>query len=99
MIRVLETRISAGTIPDKINGIIILAGMVDMESSRRGLIELTEQSDRIIEGVILARKHPEAKLFLTGGSGSLDQSEKLREADYLEKLAVSLGIDENRIGL
>lgn len=97
MMRVLENRISAGIIPDKIDGIIVLAGMVDMEASRYGLIELTEQSDRIIEGVILARKHPDAKLILTGASGSLEQSEKLREADYLEKLAVSLGMVKDRL--
>jgi len=93
----LENRISAGTLPDQIYGIIVLAGMVDMKVSRKELIELTEQSDRIIEGVILAKKHPEAKLIITGGSGSLEQSENLREADYLQKLAIILGIAKDRI--
>ncbi|MBA4323285.1 MAG: YdcF family protein, partial [Odoribacter sp.] len=97
MMRTLENRIPAGTIPAKIDGIIVLSGMVNIEASRGELIELTEQADRIIDGIILARKHPEAKLIITGGSGSLKQGEKFREADYLEKLSISLGIDKDRL--
>ena len=97
MMRSLENRIPAGTIPSKINGVIVLAGMVNMESSRKGLIELTEQSDRIIEGIIMLQKYPEAKLIITGGSGYLKQGENLKEADYLKKLAISLGVNEERI--
>ena len=97
MMSILENRIPVGQIPEKVDGIIVLAGMVDMESSRGGLIELTDQSDRIIQGIILSKKHPEARLIITGGSGSLKQSENLREADYLEKLAVLLGISKNRL--
>ena len=97
MMGLLENRIHAGKIPKKIDGIIVLAGMVEMESSRGELIELTEQADRIVEGIILARKHPEARLIITGGSGNLRQGEKYREADYLEKLSISLGIDKDRL--
>jgi len=95
--RSLENRIPASMPPDKIDGIIVLAGMVDMEASRGELIELTDQADRIIEGIILAKKYPEAKLIITGGSGYLKQDENLKEAGYLEKLAVSLGISRNRL--
>jgi uncharacterized SAM-binding protein YcdF (DUF218 family) len=97
MMSLLENRISAGKIPEKIDGIIVLAGMVDMGSSRGGLIELTDQADRIVQGIILSKKHPEARLIITGGSGYLKQNENLREADYLEKLAVLLGISKNRL--
>lgn len=94
---ILENRIPAGQIPERIDGIIVLAGMVDMEASRKGYVELTEQSDRIVEGVILARKYPEAKLVLTGSSGFLVEDPRFIEADYLKRLAVSLGIEEERI--
>ena len=97
MMRSLENRIPAGDIPDKIDSIIVLAGAVDMEASRFELIELTEQADRIIEGIILAKKHPEVRLIVTGGSGNLKQDEKFKEADFLEKLSLSLGIDKERI--
>lgn len=97
MMRSLENRIPAGTIPSKINGVIVLAGMVNMKSSRKGLIELTEQSDRIIEGIIMVQRYSGAKLIIIGGSGSLKQGENLKEADYLKKLAISLGVNEERI--
>lgn len=97
MFKTLEMRVQAGKIPEKIDGIIILAGAVEMESSRPGLVELTDRADRIIEGVILARRYPEARLILTGGSGGLDQDERLKESDYLEKLSLSLGIDKDRL--
>lgn len=97
MMRSLENRIPAGTIPSNVNGVIVLAGMVNMESSRKGLIELTEQSDRIIEGIIMVQRYPGARLIITGGSGSLNQGENLKEADYLKKLAISLGVNKERI--
>jgi uncharacterized SAM-binding protein YcdF (DUF218 family) len=93
----LENRIPAGDIPDKIDGIIVLAGAVDMEASRFELIELNEQADRIVVGIILSKKHPEAKLILTGSSGNLKQDEKFIEADYLKRLSLLLGIDKEGI--
>ena len=97
LIGLLENRILAGHIPDKIDGIIVLAGAVNMEASRFELIELTEQADRIIVGIILTKKHPEARLIVTGGSGNLKRDEKFKEADYLEKLSLALGIDKERM--
>jgi uncharacterized SAM-binding protein YcdF (DUF218 family) len=97
MIGVLENRIPAGHMPDRIDGIIVLAGAANMEASRFELIELTEQADRIIAGIILSKKHPEAKLIITGGSGNLKQDEKFKEADYLKKLSLLLGTQEERI--
>ena len=97
MFSLLESRIPPGHIPDKIDGIIVLAGAVDMEASRHGLIELNDQADRIIAGIILAKKHFETKLILTGGTGYLKQDEKFKEADYLRQLALSLGVNKDNI--
>lgn len=93
----IENKVQPGSIPDEIDGIIVLVGMVDMKACRPGMVELTEKSDRIIESIILAKKYPKTKLIITGGSGSLDQDQRYREADYLEKLAVSLGITKDRL--
>lgn len=93
----LEERIPQGPISEKIDGIIVLAGMVEMEASREGLVELTDQSDRIVEGMILARKYPHARLILTGSSGFIEQQEDLVEADYLARLAVAMGIKSERM--
>lgn len=96
-ISILENRIPAANIPDEIDGIIVLTGMVNMHSSHAGLVELNASADRIINGVILAQKHPQAKLIITGGTGSLIQHEGLREADYLKRLSIALGVKEQRI--
>ena len=96
-ISILENRIPTANIPDEIDGIIVLTGMVNKHSSRAGLIELSSSADRIINGVILAQKYPQAKLIITGGTGSLIQNESLKEADYLKKLSIALGVREQRI--
>ena len=96
-ISILENRIPASNIPDEIDGIIVLTGMVNMKSSRAKLVELSSSADRIINGIILAQKHPQAKLIITGGTGSLIQNESLKEADYLKRLSIALGVKEQRI--
>ena len=58
---ILENRIPLADIPGEVDGIIVLTGMVNMHSSRAGLVELSSSADRIINGVILAQKHPESK--------------------------------------
>ncbi len=95
--RTLEGRVPAGRITADIAGIIVLGGAIDVGISRHGRIELLSSADRIVDAVILANKYPKAKLVLTGGSGSLDQSQDLREADYLRRLAIALGIGAERI--
>lgn len=94
---ILENRIPLSDIPDEIDGIIVLTGMVNMKSSRSGLIELNSSADRIVNGVILAQKHPQAKLVITGGAGSLIQDKGLKEADYLKRLSMDMGVKQERI--
>jgi len=94
---ILENRIPLADIPDKVDGIIVLTGMVNRHSCRSGLVELNSSADRIINGIILAKKYPQAKLVITGGTGSLNQNDSLKEADYLKRLSIDLGIKEKRI--
>ena len=96
-IALLENRIPAARIPDEIDGIIVLSGMVNKQCSRNGLIELNSSADRIINGLILAKRYPDARLVISGGAGSLLQNESLKEADYLKRLSIDLGIREERI--
>ena len=90
-------RVPAGKVTDDISGIIVLGGILDVGICRQGHIELLDDADRIVYGVFLARQYPRAKLILSGGSGSLDQSQRLREADYLKQLAIMLGVEPGRI--
>ena len=95
---ILEDRIPAADIPDEVDGIIVLSGMVNRHSSHAGLVELTSSADRIINGVILAKKYPKTKLIISGGTGSLIQDERnLKEAEYLKRLSIDLGVKKERI--
>lgn len=89
----LETRFSNVAVPKYIDGIIVLAG--GFEVSKSGTVQFGTLS-RIIQGIILAQQHPEAKLIFSGGSGSV-LNQNLREADYMKKLAVKIGISADRI--
>jgi uncharacterized SAM-binding protein YcdF (DUF218 family) len=97
LIQKLEMRIPPGKVTNDIAGIIVLGGVLDMDICRQGHIELSDSADRIVYGVILAKQYPRAKLILSGGSGSLDQSQRLREADYLKQLVIMLGVEPGRI--
>ena len=60
---------SDGRDPD---GIIILGGAVDQESSAaRGSIEMNGASERMTTAVELAKRFPKARVVFSGGSGSL----------------------------
>jgi uncharacterized SAM-binding protein YcdF (DUF218 family) len=100
MMRALEDRFPqpAANMPAP-TGIIVLGGAVDQQITRlRGPIELTDGADRMTEGVMLARRFPNAKLVFTGGSAALLGSPH-REAQVAEKLFLGLGIPQEQIVL
>ena len=71
MLLVLEQRFPrpAG-LPEKIDGILVLGGAVDPAISRSyGETVFNSSIVRVLGGVALARRHPEAKLALIGGEG------------------------------
>ncbi|MDP2356692.1 MAG: YdcF family protein [Beijerinckiaceae bacterium] len=98
MMRTLEDRFPppAANMPAP-TGIIVLGGALDEQITRfRGPIELTEGGDRMTEGVMLARRFPDAKVIFTGGSAALLGSPD-REAQAAEKLFLGLGIPQERL--
>ena len=59
-------------LPDRIEGIMVLGGAVDPRISLAyGETVFNGSIARVLAGVALARKHPEAKLALVGGEGDL----------------------------
>jgi uncharacterized SAM-binding protein YcdF (DUF218 family) len=59
-------------LPDRIDGILVLGGAVDPRISLAyGETVFNGSIARVLAGVALARKHPEAKLALVGGEGDL----------------------------
>ena len=59
-------------LPDRIDGILVLGGAVDpVLSLAYGETVFNSSVARVLAGIALARKHPEAKLALVGGEGEL----------------------------
>lgn len=99
LIRPLEERFPVPDVPAHIDGIIVLGGAVDPERSRpHGEVALNESAARITETVVLARRHPEAKILLSGGDASIfPRAGAEMEADATRRLMVELGVAEERI--
>ncbi len=97
MLTPLENRFSRpDPAPAHVDGIIVMGGFSEpnLERARRE-IELDDAADRIIEGMRLARTYPDAKLVVTGGSGSLTGKSK-PEAEKARDLLAALGFSGPR---
>ncbi len=63
----LEDRVPLTTLPDHVDGIIVLGGSVEASvSAARGQVALGESGERMMAGASLARRYPDATLVLTG---------------------------------
>jgi uncharacterized SAM-binding protein YcdF (DUF218 family) len=99
LIRPLEQRFPVPELPAHIDGIIALGGAVDPDRSRNpGEVALNQAAARITETVVLARRHPEAKILLSGGDASiLPRAGEEMEADATRRLMIELGVPAERI--
>jgi uncharacterized SAM-binding protein YcdF (DUF218 family) len=73
MLLVLEQRFPRPqTLPDHIDGILVLGGAVDPALSlAHGETVFNSSVARVLAGIALARRYPEAKLALVGGEGAI----------------------------
>lgn len=98
MIEPLEQRFQRpATLPEKVAGIVILSG--GMESAinlARGGYELNSAGDRFVEGAILARRYPDARIVVTGGVPTLFQPEE-GDAVSAPRLLTALGVAPERL--
>lgn len=84
-------------LPAEVDGIVVLGGAVDAYlAEAREQPALNEQAERVVALVDLARRYPQARLFYSGGSGSL-WSAAYREADAARPLLARLGLDTSRV--
>ena len=89
----------APPLPEHIDGIIILGGMIRPAISQaRGRPTLNDAAERLVEGARLARLHPEAKVLFTGGSAD-PLSPAARESDFAGQTLRDLGVEESRLVL
>lgn len=72
MLLALEERFPRpAALPERIDGILVLGGAVDPAISRSyGETAFNGSVARVLGGITLARRHPEAKLVLVGGEGA-----------------------------
>lgn len=85
------------TPPAEVAGIIVLGGAVDQNlTEARGIPALNGAAERMTEGVILARRYPNARIVFTGGQGSLVHG-GLTEASVAQKLWSAMGLPDSRV--
>jgi uncharacterized SAM-binding protein YcdF (DUF218 family) len=95
----LEARFPVPSLPEHVDGIIVLGGGVDARASRaHGQTALNDAGDRIVEAAVLARQHPEARLVLSGGEGTMLAYGE-QEAAFERALLIELGVPPERIVL
>lgn len=99
-IAALENRFPVPQITSPPTGIILLGGAIDTEvSGTRNVPSMTSAGDRIIEFAELARKYPQAKLFLSGGADYEDDTVHISESAFTKDVLVQLGIPAERISM
>ena len=85
--------------PAHVDGIVVLGGAVEPRMAElHGGTPLNDSAERMTAFAGLARRHPEARLVFTGGSGALRPG-LLTEADIAGRLFADLGVDGARLTL
>ncbi len=84
-------------LPAEVEGIIVLGGYQNqLVFDSRGWPELTAAADRLVAFVDLARRYPDARLVVSGGSGMLLRQD-LKESDVTRAALARLGFDDSRV--
>ena len=98
MLGPLENRFPAvAKIEGPVHGIIVLGGTISQQLTvDRGQPAMSDGAERLTEFVRLARRHPEAKLVFTGGSGMVFGQE-MKEADTARLFLADIGLDIGRV--
>ena len=81
----------------RIDGIVMLGGAVlERQSEAHGQIALNDAGERITALIELARRFPDARLLVTGGTGFYSGT-AVSEADILRRRIGGLGVSPERI--
>jgi uncharacterized SAM-binding protein YcdF (DUF218 family) len=85
------------TLPEKVDGIILLGGAVDPErTAEYGQVALNRSAARVTETLRLAQHYPTARILLSGGLGGLLR-EPTTEAAATARLLTALGVAPSRL--
>lgn len=101
LIAPLEARfppINPATAPPPFGIIVLGAGLSEAHADHYGsLMELEDGGEAMPSAALLAMRYPDARIILTGGSGTDDPPAPLRGTDGMRRILLAFGIDENRI--
>lgn len=96
----LEDRFPQPVLAEPPTGVITLGGTTQVElSTVRGRITLDDAAERVTETAALAVKYPQARIFLSGGTGHFADPGANTESALTKRLLVSFGIAADRIGM
>ncbi|GLS29487.1 Uncharacterized SAM-binding protein YcdF, DUF218 family [Mesorhizobium albiziae] len=85
------------SLPEKVDGIVVLGGGFEgAVNLARGGYELNGSGDRFVETAVLARRFPDAKILISGGTGSM-LLEGEEDANTAFRLLVALGVAPERL--
>lgn len=77
--------------------LIVLGGALETEvTTARGGIEFNQAADRFVEALRLAGNHPEARILISGGDGSISGAYE-GEAQASERFFSAFGISPDRL--
>jgi len=100
LFQVLENRfpmVEMTALPQKINGIIVLGGVINpVLSQSRGQLAIGSAVERITAMAELQQRYPDAKIIFSGGSGNLF-NQQVKEADFVAPLLKQLGMDVSKV--
>ncbi len=100
LLRPLEQRFSIPDNPDRLApaGILVLGGVVDTGlSTERGSAEVIDGAERLIATAELARRYPDARIVLSGGSNGVFANDEHAESAIARDLLVEFGVSAKRI--
>ena len=83
--------------PDTVAGVIVLGGGFEgAVNLARGGYELNASGDRFVETSVLSRPYPDARIVVTGGTGTL-VLEGESDGDTAPRLLTALGVEPERL--
>ena len=99
LLRGLEARYPAAPAVTRVDTILVLGGDEDLDPYRTWhQMAVNDAAERLIEGAILARRFPQARLVFTGGAGSLGDRGDAGDPSAINRDAwAALGVDPARI--
>jgi uncharacterized SAM-binding protein YcdF (DUF218 family) len=93
----IENRFAPPALPEQIDGVVMLGGAVEEQiGALRGQIALNDAAERVTALVELARRYPDARLVVSGGTGALVEGPG-HPARALEAFYRQQGLDVARV--